>query len=414
MLKNKIKTSVVTFFSIRFLKPKYRKLPNISVVMSSLAITISIAILIIVMSVMNGFTAELIEKILGLNSHITVYSKNDKFDELKNTQQEINNIKGVKLSFPVVSGSGMVIKNNNSAGIFIKSISADDIKLNKDLLKSLVVNLEKFDGYKIILGKDVARQLRVRKGDEISLIVPIVANTMFGMVPRQVKLKVVGVINSHSQQYDNYMAIIPFKTGQIVFNNRDNASSFEIITNNPSEMEEIETTLLQMNKFYISDWMMENNALLHALKVEANVMLLILGLFVVISTFTIFAVIRMMIKAKERDIAILKAHGLSNKQIGRIFLIVGLTICIVGMTFGNVFGILFALNVDNIRLFLERCFNTKLLDGDVYLLSNLPSRVIRGDIIKINIFVFLMSLLCVYLSIKRNVKIDITKTLRSN
>ena len=308
----------------------------------------------------------------------------------------------------------MVVKDNASAGVFIKGISKQDIKNNKDLAKTLVADIDTFSGYKIILGKDIARQLRVRKGDEISLIVPIVANTMFGMVPRQVRLKVAGVINSHSQQYDNYMAIIPFSAGQRIFNVKNNATSFEIITNNPENLDHITRDIAKMKKFYITTWQMENDALLHALKVESNVMSLILGLFLVIAIFTIFAVIRMMIKAKERDIAILKAHGVSNKQIGRIFFIVGLVICMSGMIFGNIIGIAFALNVDDIRLFLEGLLHTKLLDGDVYLLSNLPSRVIKSDIIKINIFAFFMSLFCVYFSIKRNVKIDVVKTLRNN
>ena len=411
---NKMKNSIVLFFSLRFLKPKGKFFPNLSVLMSSLAIMISIAILIIVMSVMNGFTKELIEKILGLNSHITIYSLRDNFGDIKETQNDIQKIKGIKFAFPVVSGSGMVVKNDNSAGVFVKAIAPSDIKNNKDLSKSIIADLDNFKNYNIILGKDIARQLRVKKGDEINMIVPIVADTMFGTIPRQVRLKVAGIINSHSQQYDNYMAIIPFKAGQVIFNMKDNASSIEIVTENPEKLDDIEKEIAGMKKYYIADWKMENSALLHALKVEANVMSLILGLFVLISTFTIFAVIRMMIKSKERDIAILKAHGISNKQIRNIFLIVGFTICITGMFFGNVLGISFAVNVDRVRIFLENLFHTKLLDGDVYLLSNLPSRVIISDIIKANCFAFAVSLLCIYLSIAKNTKIDITKTLRSN
>ena len=411
---NKMKNSIVLFFSLRFLKPKGKIFPNLSVLMSSLAIMISIAILIIVMSVMNGFTKELIEKILGLNSHITIYSLRDNFGDIEQTQNDIQKIKGIKFAFPVVSGSGMVVKNDNSAGVFVKAIAPNDIKNNKDLSKSIIADLDNFKNYNIILGKDIARQLRVKKGDEINMIVPIVADTMFGTIPRQVRLKVAGIINSHSQQYDNYMAIIPFKAGQVIFNMKDNASSIEIVTENPEKLDDIEKEIAGMKKYYIADWKMENSALLHALKVEANVMSLILGLFVLISTFTIFAVIRMMIKSKERDIAILKAHGVSNKQIRNIFFIVGFTICITGMFFGNILGITFAVNVDRIRIFLENLFHTKLLDGDVYLLSNLPSRVIISDIIKANCFAFAVSLLCIYLSIAKNTKIDVAKTLRNN
>ena len=164
----------------------------------------------------------------------------------------------------------------------------------------------------------------------------------------------------------------------------------------------------------ISDWQSENGALLNALKVEANVMNLILGLFIIISMFTIFAIIRMTIKAKEREIAILKSHGISNKQINHIFIIVGMSIAFVGMMIGNVLGVSIALNIESIRLFLENVFNTKLLDGSVYLLSNLPSRLMADDVIGINIFALAMALFCTILSIHINTKIDITRTLRNN
>ncbi len=405
---------VVLFFSKRFLKPKKTIFPNISVIMSLFAIAISISILIVVTSVMNGFSAELVEKILGLNSHITIFSRNDKFNNITEEKNKIKNIHNVKNAFPIISGSGMLVKNNVNVGIFVKGIELQDIKTNKDLRKSLVVNLDEFDNYSIILGKGIARQMKVTKGDEVDLIVPIVAETMLGTFPRQIKMKVVGLINSHSQQYDNYMAIIPFKAGQAIFNLKNNASSIEIIANDPENIFDIENEISKFNKYYISDWKMENSGLLHALKIESNVMSLILGLFVVISVFTIFAVIRMMIKSKERDIAILKAHGVSDKEIEAMFFIVGLTISLVGIIFGNIFGISFALNVDKIRLFLERIFNTSLLDDSIYLLSNLPSRIMITDILNINAFTFIFSLLCTYFSVKRNTKINVVEILRNN
>lgn len=409
-----VNNSFILFFSLRFLKPKWRFIPNVSALMSSLAIIISIAILIIVTSVMNGFTADLIDKILGLNSHITLYSRVGNFKDLSKIRNQISEIDGVKLVFPVVSGSGMVLKNNASAGVFIKCMTKQDINGNEDLKKSIVADFNKFKGYSIILGNDIARNLNLKKGDKINMIVPIVANTIFGVIPRQVSLEVVGFIRSGSQQYDGYMAILPFKTGQEIFNIKNNASSFEIVAKDPNNLEHIEKKIMSMNDFYISDWKIENSSLINALKVEANVMSLILGLFVVISVFTIFAVIRLMIKSKERDIAILKAHGVSNFKIGEIFFIIGVVICISGMLIGNICGILFALNVDKIRLFLEGLLSIKLFDGNIYLLSHLPSRVILSDILNINIFVFFVSLFCIYFSIKRNLKIDITKTLRNN
>ena len=417
MLFGSLKNNLVFIFATRLLKPKNRIFPNLGVIMSGFAVAISVAVLIIVISVMNGFTAELIQKILGLNPHITLYSREKSIANVSDSLNSIKSIQGVKYVFPTINGTGMVIGNGNeSAGVFIKGIDKKDIQQNKELAKTIIGDLENFNGYKIILGKEIARQLGVRPNTKVNLIVPVVANTIAGSIPRQVKLSVAGVINSNSQQYDNYMAILPFKTAQRIFNMKNNASAIEIITDAPDNLTEIEDKLFKLfnGKFFITDWKMENNALLHALQVEANVMGLILGLFVVISIFTIFAVIRMMIKSKEREIAILKANGVSNEQICGIFIAIGLSLSLIGMLFGNVIGISFAKNVDNIRLFLEQLFHTKLFDGSVYLLSNLPSRLMLADVVKINLFCFICSVICVLFSVKKNTKIDVVKVLKNN
>ena len=408
------KQNIITIFSFRFLLPRGRVIPNLSISLSSFAITISIAILIIVTSVMNGFRAELLDKILGLNSHITIYKKDGKFVDLQKTQKYFNKIKDVKNAIPVVNGSGMIVKNGNSTGVFVKGISAEDIKDNKELLKTLVVDLNKFKKFNIIVGKDIARQLGIHYGDEINIIVPIVSTTMFGTIPRQVKFKVIGIINSNAQQYDSYFTIIPFQTAQVVYNLKDNASAIEIVAKNPQEIDKKKKNILDFKGYYFSDWRLENAPLLNALKVEANVMTLILGLFLIISMFTIFAVVRMMIKSKEREIAILKAQGISNRQICLIFFIVGITISTIGMLFGNLLGIIVAKNIDAIRIFLDNIFGTKLFDGSVYFLNNLPSRLMINDVIKINVFSFILSILCTIISTIKNTKIDITKTLRNN
>ena len=404
---------VLFLFIVRFLKPKGSFFPHIGIIMATLAVSISTAILIIVMSVMNGFTAELIKKILGLNSHITLYSIGNSHDvgEIKENLLKIN---GIKLVMPTINGSGMIVgRNKQSNGVFVKGISNEDLLANRDLSSVINRGSNAFGGFKIIIGKELARQLDVKIGDDVNLVVPVFANTMFGIVPRQVKLKIFGFINSNSQQYDNYMAIIPFKTAKKVFNVA-NFSAIEIITDNPENIDGIEKEILQSKTFYLTDWKMENDALLHALKVEANVMSIILSFFVIISTFTIFAVIKMMIRAKEREIAILKAYGVSKKQIGCIFFFVGLIITFFGLCLGNLFGISFAVNIDKIRLFLENTFHTTLFDGSVYLLSNLPSKLMIKDVVKINIFAFATSIICVFLSAKKSSQIDTISVLKSN
>lgn len=431
---NIFKQNIILFFSLRFLHAHKSVLPNIGVLMSALAVAISVAVLIIVSSVMNGFSAELINKILGLSPHISIYSMDGKFeadngnkiDDDNSRQQKFQNkiarIDGVKYVFPVINGSGMIVNKSNSMGVFVKGMSANDIKNNIELSKMLTADINKFNGYDIILGKDIAHQIDARIGDTVNLVVPIVSSTIFGAIPRQVRLKVIGLFDAQSQQYNSYMVMIPFSSAQIIFNLKNSASYYEVITHNPNNVIEIEKNIRLLekdmsdvnDKFYLSDWKQENDALLHALKIESNVMSLILSLFVVISMFAIFAVIRMTIKAKEREIAILKAHGLSNKDICFMFFLVGLIISTVGIICGNIIGLTFALNIDKIRLFLEHLFNIKLFDSSVYFLANLPSKLMISDVVRINIFAFIVALLCVIVSTVKNTAIDVVKVLRNN
>ncbi|MBR1428948.1 MAG: ABC transporter permease, partial [Rickettsiales bacterium] len=223
-------SGITWLFSLRFLRAKNHKLPNIGIAMSMLAVSISIAILIIVTSVMNGFRDELIDKILGFNSHITVHSKQMKFVNYKEVKENLMNVDGVVSASPVVNGAGMVSNGNRSAGIFVKGMSLNELKQRKDLFKYIKGGVEEFKGLNIILGGGVANQLRVRVGDEITMIVPIVSTTMFGVVPRAVNMKVVGLLRTNAQQYDNYMAIVPFKAGQAIFNLQGEASAIEVMT----------------------------------------------------------------------------------------------------------------------------------------------------------------------------------------
>ena len=411
-------SNIIFLFGKRFLIPKGKFFPHIGATMSIFAITLSIAILIIVVSVMNGFRNELIEKILGFNSHITLSNRYGEFKAYNEINHKISLLPNIKYSNPVINGAGMLINDYGSSGVFVKGISKNGLQNRKDLSKYIIGDLNKFSGFSVIIGNDIAKELGMKINDEINLIVPIATNTIFGMIPRYVKLKVIGLLKTNAQQYDNYMLLMPFTTSQHIFNLNNNASGIEIITTDPQKVRNIEDTIIQNihnnSLFTISDWQLENGALLNALKVEANVMNLILGLFIIISMFTIFAIIRMTVKAKEREIAILKSHGISNKQINHIFIIVGMSIAIIGMIIGNILGISVSLNIESIRLFLENVFNTKLLDGSVYLLSNLPSKLMTDDVVRINIFAFSMALFCTILSTKLNTKIDITKTLRNN
>ena len=386
--------------AIRYLKSK-RKEGFISVIaiFSFSGIMIGVATLIIVMSVMNGFRYELIERILGINSHLTVYSKEHKIANYQNLVEQIKKIDGVIYANPIIESQAMLSTKNKNAGGLIRGIKVSDLQ-NKNLIKENITagNLGKIaDKNSVLIGSILAQNLNLQIDDPIKIISGETNETIIGAIPRIKTYKVAGIFDSGMYEYDSTTIFMNFEMAQIHFRLGNSASAIEVFTKNPSDLEQIKLaiyeSLIDNNGLYFNDWQQANSSFIEALKVESTVMFFILTLIILVAVFNIISSMIMLVNDKNKNIALLRTLGMSKNAILRIFLICGSMIGFLGTIFGLIIGIIFSANINNIKLFLESITDSTLFNPAIYFLSTLPSRILISDVILITSMSFTLSFL---------------------
>ena len=401
------------FIAFRYLKSKRKeKFISITACFSFIGIMLGVATLIIVMSVMNGFKEELMGKILGVNSHITIFPKNESKKEYKNIVNLIKNNENIKTVTPVLESQAMILSESKSLGGLIRALEFEDLHKKKIISDSLilseniVVNYETFIDNKVILGKYLAQSLNVDLDDDIRIISPEVNTTVLGIIPRTKTYRVVGIFESGLYEYDNNLAFIPLKMGQLHFKEKDAITSMEIEIKDQNKINQTQREISDLinskdYEYNLINWKMANSSLMSAVDVERNVMFIILTLIIIVAAFNIISSLIMLVTDKNRQIALLKTIGVSDSSIVKIFLICGSVIGFVGTTLGAILGTLFALNIENIRLFIEKYFDVNLFNPTIYFLNQLPSRVYPSDITIVVLLSLILSFLAtIYPAIK--------------
>jgi len=391
-------TKVERLISIRNLRPKKKEgfLKVISI-FSFLGITLGVAILIIVMSVMNGFKTDLTKKILGLNPHIIVQSNGFKIQEefIIYLKKKFNNIKISK----AYSGEAIVISNNKAKGIIIKGV---DVK-NKESLNFLNQytingNLESFKKSTAFIGSELAFNLSLNVGDKINLTSSAFVATPFGGLPKQETLIISGIFNTGFYEFDQNFVFLNLSDALSIFDKLNTDQNLEIYIKNPLEADSYKKKIQELNEnYFVYTWSDLNKTFFSALKVERNVMFIILTLIVVVAAFNIISGLTILIKNKTKEIAILKTLGLSNNSIKKSFFLTGFTIGFFATITGIIFGVFFSINIEKIRLFLSNFFNLEIFPSDVYVLEQLPSEININSILIIFIFSLIISALASYL-----------------
>jgi lipoprotein-releasing system permease protein len=381
--------NAILIISFRYLKSKkHRYLPSLIASLSFFGITIGVATLIVVMSVMNGFREELMAKIVGINAHISLYATSKQaIEDMQLTKNNIVKEPNVVNASLVLQSQGMLINsaNNSSTGTIIRGMFPEDFQAKSQYFNSYAGKEAIKNQNSIALGSELAAKIGLRVNDSVLLVSGNSKQTIFGTVLRNKTYKISNIINFGMQQYDSIMSFMNIHEAKIFFG--DSAiGAIEINVDKPEMATQIAYLLQkkQLTKGYeMVDWQQENSHLVHALKVESNVMFFILSLFVIVATFSIFANLSMMVNEKYKNIAILRSMGFSSMNIGQVFLLTGLIIAIFGCIFGVLLGYIFANNIQAIKLFLENTFHTELFNSAVYFLSNLPSKVEISNIITI-------------------------------
>ena len=371
--------------ALRYLRAR-RQEGFISVIagFSLLGIALGVATLIIVMAVMNGFRQELLGRILGVGGHLSVYGVERPLEDFDSLAAAVGAVEGVVGVTPVVEGQVMATANGVAAGALVRGIRPADFARRPILNDSVRMgSLEAFTGDDaVIVGSHLARRLRLKEGDRITLISPEGNVTAFGTVPRMRGYRVAATFNVGMYEYDSSFIYMPLATAQLFFRLPGAVSFLEVMLDDPDRVAAARGDVLAAAGAGVRliDWRQLHSSLFNAVQVERNVMFLILTLIILVAAFNIISSLIMLVKDKGRDIAILRTMGATRGMITRIFFLSGASIGVIGTFMGVVLGLAFADNIEIIRGWLESLTGTELFAAEIYFLSQMPAEVDPAEV----------------------------------
>jgi lipoprotein-releasing system permease protein len=399
--------------TFRYLKTRKKDgFLNIISIFSFIGISLGVAVLIIVMSVMNGFRTELINKIIGFNAHITIKPYENPINKKKLNNNYLNLI-SKDLIFSN-SGEAIVINKEFTKGLFLRGYNSKDFsKLDVVKKGNLIGNPNQLIKNYISIGKELSFNLNLEVGDRISIMSPSGIETIIGNLPKQEIFIIGSIFDSGLADFDTNIAFINLTTLENFFDFQKDDRNLEIYLNNPSKIEAIKTPIQKIfDSELVHTWSDMNSSLFSALKVERNVMFIILSLIIIVAAFNIISGLTILVKNKTRDIAILKSIGVLNKSIIKIFFLVGVIIGTTATLFGVFLGVLFSLYIENLREFLSNTFNISLFPEEIYFLSTMPSEINPTSIFIISLCSVLITIIVsIFPAIKAS-KLDPVKGLK--
>jgi len=348
-------------------------------------ITLGVATLIIVMSVMNGFRAELIGRILGLNGHVAVYAVQSSgikdFDKLALSLAEMPTVIAVT---PQIEGQAMVTANEVNIGAVIRGVRWSDLAVRKPLWNSL--DEAEIAGFRdkggVLIGRALSFKLGLKPGDALTLTSAKGEVTAFGTLPKRQRFEIAGIFDVGMHEYDSSFVFMPLAVAGDFFGLGDKASGLEIYTSDPQNISGLREMIVADLKpgLRAFDWLERNRSFINALRVERNVMFLILTLIILVAAFNIVSSMIMLVRSKNADIAVLRTMGASGGSIMRIFLMTGASIGLVGTVSGTVLGLLFCWKIGSIQHFIEQWSGAELFAAEIYFLSTLPAKIDPSEV----------------------------------
>ena len=388
---------------------------------SLIGISLGVATLIIVMSVMNGFREELLSRIIGLNGHATLYIKE------KSENFNVENIEKILLEFdevvdivPLVESTVMITFKGKSRGVVVRGLSIKDIEENTLLKQSINnITLNKFNEQNtIIIGERLAASLHLKIGDDVTIISPSGLNTPFGNAPMAKKFIFAGTFNLGMYEYDSSVLFMKINNLRDFMGYRKNhIDNIELFYNNPEDSDLTSYKIMEiLDSIDLSNvvvpWTSRHAQLFSALEVERNVMFIILTLIILVAAFNIISSMIMLVRDKESSISILRTIGISKNSILRIFIVVGASIGVMGTTIGFIIGLLFTLNIQKIQNLLESITGSDLFAAEIYFLSKLPAKIDFYEVGLVVLFALVLSLLSTLYPAWRASRVDPIKVLR--
>lgn len=401
----------------RYLRAK-RKEGFISVItgFAVVGIALGVATLIIVMSVMNGFRAELLSRILGINGHIGIVSTVGlPFNNYHQAVQDIAAIENVKIVIPQIEKQLLATSGRAAEGAMVRGISREDIVRKPVLAEGFKgSDLNAFEGDVVIVGSRFAQKMGLVPGAELTLISPNGKVTAFGTVPRMKSYRVIGTFDVGMYEYDANYIFMPLEAAQKYFGLGDAVTQIDVTLENDEMLRPVRQAIEQSvgAAAYVYDWKQTNSAFFNAIDVERNVMFIVLTLIILVAAFNIITGLIMLVKDKARDVAVLRTMGATKGMIMRIFFVDGAFIGMVGTAAGLLLGLLFCHNIENIRQLLQKISGQDLFSAEIYFLSQLPAKVNAAEVAAVVLMALLLSFLATLYPAYRAAKFDPVEALR--
>ena len=383
---------------------------------SLLGIGLGVATLIVVMSVMNGFRAELMGRILGLNGHAAVYGREGPIQDYDKLALQIASVPSVFSVTPQIEGQAMLIANGIASGAAVRGMRTSDLQA-KTLLAENIVSGKIADvrgKHVVMLGRRLAQKLRVKVGDKVTLISPTTAVTVMGSMPRMKAYTVAALFEVGMFEYDSGFVYMPLGAAQGFFRSGDAVNALEVFTRNADSIADVADPVRQIlpPTTFLFDWRQQNASFFNALQVERNVMFLILTLIILVAAFNIISSLIMLVKDKGRDIAVLRTMGATRGMILRIFFMTGAGIGVLGTAVGATLGIAFSTNIETIRQGLQGLTGTDLFSAEIYFLSKLPAVVDPFEVTLVIVMALFLSFAATIYPAWRAARIDPVEALR--
>lgn len=401
----------------RYLRTRRREgFVSVIALFSFLGIMLGVATLIIVLSVMNGFRRELLDKIVGLNGHIFVAATDRPLTDYAEVSERLSKVYGIRRAIPLVEGQAFASSPYGGSGALVRGVRGQDIgqiaAIADNLKQGTLATFETAGG--VAMGRRLAESLSLQVGDTLTLITPRGAQTPFGTTPRIKAYPVVAVFEIGMSEFDSTFVYMAMSEAQSFFNRDGDVTVLEIFLDDAEKVDDARAAIEQAAErpILMSDWRQRNRTFFSALEVERNVMFLILTLIVLVAALNIVSGLIMLVKDKSSDIAILRTMGATRGAVMRIFLITGASIGVVGTLAGFALGLAFSMNIEAIRQGLSRLTGANLFPAELYFLSRLPSEVNGSEVVTVVVLALTLSLLATLYPSWRAARLDPVQALR--
>ncbi|GBQ63158.1 lipoprotein-releasing ABC transporter permease subunit [Komagataeibacter swingsii] len=389
---------------------------SVIAIFSLVGIALGVATLIIVMSVMNGFKADLLGRILGLNGDLSVFGVTRTISDYDDVAARVRRVPGVVSAAPLVESQVLLNSGSYNAGGLVRGMTRADLLALHEVSDNLVAgSVDDFGGDDtIIVGTTLAERAGLTVGGRLTLVSPQGAATAFGTMPRVRAYRVVGIFDAGVNDYNASYVFLPLHAAQVYFQLPGQVTQVQVMTRDAENVGPIRQAIEKVmdGNVRVMDWTQSNNAFFGAVQVEQNVMFLILTLIILVAAFNVISSLIMMVKDKSADIAVLRTLGATRGAIMRIFLMCGASVGVTGTFAGTGLGIVFCLNIEHIRQLLQRITGTNLFNPEVYYLEHLPARLIWSQVIEVIVMALVLSLLATLYPSWRAAKTDPVEALR--